>query len=983
MTGGTEHAALRSSFSRIVSTLKSKPNRKHALPWYLLLGLCSSGKTTLLQHERGIDSIGGHQEAGHDCHWWLADGAVLVDVGGGYLQQHDDGNGGQWQAFVSLLRRFRKSSSTNAAIIVISAPDLLTDDADALQRYALGLKQHLQMLQQACRKQLPCYIVISKCDAVTGLADFLLSTPQSHGGHVLGVSLPNDAGINEIPPRLHALGRALQTQLPQRLQAERNAHSRRAMLELPLNFARLQQTVASISGLVFCRAHSAEAPLLRGIYFVAAAAQPGRQTAPALIHDVILADPLPHLRPQRNAPTRVVSRLLPALAGIGVFVLIALWLAAFTVERQYVDKAAQLLQRHRYVQSHGHMTLSQADDTISMLERAQRLTQDKSRWSAFLGMRDKRLDDTLATVYDSALQQYWLPAFSRHLQKKVLALNENDETTFLALKAWLMLVKPRYRDMAWLQHWLQTSGTFNASRESAIVERLLQLHMRNPGFAAPFINRAAISSLQQRLGAIPLEERLYATWKSQYGHRMYSIHPLLGAQAAVVFSIRDAANWNMPLLYTANTHGELAMKSTMSALRKMQQQQWVLGSVAGTPDESELQKAAARLHARYAKDYADAWSNLLSAISLRETTDATSLLALLQPLSSLESSPLARLLAITQQNLKVLDDGNPLAALGSDRTMAVTATLAELRGWLNAVYLSSDAGNTAQQKIAESAVLSPPQKTLVVSQDLPAPFSHWISSLARAASNSITSTASSSLSLAWRQQVADFCQARIGGRYPFKARAQQTVGFGDFVDYFRPGGIEDTFVRTRLGNIVDRNSWAVQPNASARLSAHALDMLQRAQQIRDAFFGEAGAGFSYQVTPLRMNARLQKFSLQADNARFEYSHGPRQPTRFSWPQTSLLLSTQFTSLRGSKVTKTHEGTWGVYRLIDAAQQVTHEGSQTAHVVLSSGIYEIELALSVIGAATHGAGRAVSTGGQAINPLRRDLLTNYECVTHLH
>jgi len=995
----TEHkqSTLRNCLHDVATTLKLRYRRKGVLPWYFVVGLPHSGKTALLQHDadshwqhigRYRDNDGG-SDSKRGCDWWLADGAVLVDTHGDFALTGENGHTDSWPLFLDQLKRHRKPEAVNAVIIVVSADRLQHDDSEQRQKQARLLRRQLQALQLTSQRRVACFIVINRCDAMNGFTDYFATLSAQERRQIWGVTLTADADMAEIAAQLSTLQSTLYSLLPQRLQSERDAISRRSMMALPIQFDVLRMRCSELCAELFPNAQSQEAPTLRGVYFTASGNHAGNYFVDRLFSDMILADPLPTQLTRQRRFSMPVPRIA-TITGIAIITLLLIsWCTAFIYQLRIIDRTQSLLQQHapflRHVDGDNSLSLTQATAALSTLDDATSTAKNDSAWITLLGMRDSSLEEAVISSRQQVLEHQWLPALTDDLLRWLVAHNDGTDEEFDALKAWLMLVDPHHRDIGYLLHWLDGTQAVEISRRGTTKNRLQQLHQYNPQFAVPFANMTAVRPLQQRLASVSPQERIYAQWKVQFNQKILALKPLLGAHADVVFDAREQGVWNMPRLYTADALGTLRFDADMPELMQLQREQWVLGDVALPMNEERRTQLAQALHQRYLSDYVDAWKNLFNAISLHRAEDTTSLLTQLQILSDEATSPLAILLRISEENTKMLPLPQSTIVVGRDRITALSATLTELRGWLNAIYHADDVGNAALQTGSVNSELpSPSRKTLLFSEELPAPVSQWVAMLARTASSSIANTASSSLDSAWRQQVADFCHANIAGHYPFDARASTSVSYSDFVNFFRPGGIEDNFVRSRLNDTVSRDSWNLKPGATVKLSPHTLATLARAHKIRSAFFHGNEASFSYRIAPVRMSANLQRFALNVGSSGFgsslfEYSHGPRQATQFSWPQDSNTLSAKFTSLRGSTITRTYDGVWGLYRMIDTATQTQATNSNGSSLMLREGPLNIELTMTPTRQQQPAPEASSISPG---NPLQRELLSGYDCVMHL-
>lgn len=990
---------LRSGLQKVIRELtagKRGGNRRKAqrLPWYLLLGLPHSGKSSLLPvaTENQWRKIGSLREDDRhlDCDWWHSGNAVVMDIHYQPAPTDDYGETSRWQQFARQLRECLQPKALRGVVLVVSADDLLDPDSEYVNRTARLLRQCLHELQSRYDYQIPCYLLINKCDCLTGFSEIFSTLSQEERNQPWGTTLNIASGADEISSHLNALHDAVQTMLPQRLQIERNAAIRRNIAAFPPQFARLQSTVMLLVSALFSRNDATGLPPLRGIYFASAGDSASHFFSERLFNEVVFADPMP-AQPRDSSEDsgsrrQHLSFVAAGTALVLTFVLALTWsTAAFLVQQRDIAATQDLLRQNAGILTHrnddGVQSFARSSDAVALLERALALSRRHSTGWAAPGMYDASVAKAVQSMHQQVLEEQWLPALAAHLLRWIPMLDTDPENQFAALKAWLMLADPTHRDIDFLQQWISHASPFDDAERTTINTRLLQLHDVDVKFAAPMADRRAVEQIRSRLAAIPLADRIYDQWQQHYRGKYLPLKPLLGAHVNSIFSINNESLWNMPALYTAEAYRRLHLEEKLKALDFLAHDQWVLGDKA--PDPSQRAVILQTLKQRHLKEYARAWNSVFNALSLRRPAGSAALLAQLQSLSDPAISPLTALLKVSTEHTRPLIDTAHAFDRGDGGVAALEANLAELRDWLSVVH------HTDRNIVATSTMslgsITPPQKLLAFSAQLSPPVSSWVASLARATSASVDDRNRSAVDAAWRIHVADFCRASFGDRYPFAPHASTAASYGDFVEYFRPGGIEDGFVRAHLGNDIDRASWTSKPGATIKLPAHALHLLRQAQKIRNAFFQGPNAGFTFNVTPQRMSANLQRFTIEAGSANFRYSHGPRLKTQLRWPQDSDMLSVRFTSLEGNSVTRNHEGVWGLYHLLDAARQMRRSDSPGVTLALREGKQSIVLTLaSVYGSSSAAGSSADSRPSEYIaeNPLQRELLSDYRCIDSL-
>jgi type VI secretion system protein ImpL len=190
---------LRTSFRRALRVLKhhvtGRDYRYHA-PWYLLAGESKSGKTSLLD-SNGLklsinDAIEGKSR---QLNWYFFDDGVVIDVPGDFvLRGNRTANHRGWNTIMRLLQKHRPQRPLDGLILTIPCTDLLGSDQDnwefELEQKATCLYKKLWQAQRILGMRLPVYIVITKCDEVTGFNTFCNQLPERLHAQMFGWSNP-------------------------------------------------------------------------------------------------------------------------------------------------------------------------------------------------------------------------------------------------------------------------------------------------------------------------------------------------------------------------------------------------------------------------------------------------------------------------------------------------------------------------------------------------------------------------------------------------------------------------------------------------------------------------------------------------------------------------------------------------------------------------------------------------------------------------
>ncbi|MFZ2987268.1 type VI secretion system membrane subunit TssM, partial [Ideonella sp.] len=166
--------------------IKARAGKRYLyeLPWYIIIGAPGSGKTTALLNSglrfplatpgsgvQGLPGVAGTR----NCDWWFTDQAVLLDTAGRYTTQDSDHQADQtaWNGFLGLLKRARPRQPVNGVLVTVSVPDLLTKSAAERQAQAAAVRTRLQELHEQLGVRFPIYLMVTKCDLLSGFMDTL------------------------------------------------------------------------------------------------------------------------------------------------------------------------------------------------------------------------------------------------------------------------------------------------------------------------------------------------------------------------------------------------------------------------------------------------------------------------------------------------------------------------------------------------------------------------------------------------------------------------------------------------------------------------------------------------------------------------------------------------------------------------------------------------------------------------------------------
>jgi type VI secretion system protein ImpL len=306
ITGNADVAAaeLSGSFSGAIQTLRSRvPGRdfRYSVPWFLLLGLPGSGKSSLLSESSLAMSLDEQVEVANcvGIAWNFFGDGVVIDVGG-WCFGPDSGSVSAWRRLLRLFVNHRPERPLDGIVLTMAATDLVGAEAlspTALIERGTLLQQRLRQLTQIIGFHLPVYFVLTKCDAIRGFSEFANELDSSQFEQIFGWSNPyGDSHVFQpewIDEAINSMRVTLERVQSSLFAIHDPTPDRQSMFLFP---GGLHATVPSLRlflSRVMRSSGDTPAPMFRGIY-CCGSTQSGIRLAPKTMELVPVSRPADH-----------------------------------------------------------------------------------------------------------------------------------------------------------------------------------------------------------------------------------------------------------------------------------------------------------------------------------------------------------------------------------------------------------------------------------------------------------------------------------------------------------------------------------------------------------------------------------------------------------------------------------------------------------------------------------------------------------------
>jgi type VI secretion system protein ImpL len=676
-----EIAAMQAEFNKAVAGLKSSKLGRTGrdalglLPWYVMIGPPGSGKTTAIRNSglkfpQGrtgvVRGVGGTR----NCDWWMTNEAIMLDTAGRWSTEDDDQE--EWLAFLDLLKKTRPGKPINGIMLAVSATHLQGTDEE-IQDLARKLRERIDEVIGRLDMVVPVYLIITKCDLVSGFVEIFGDLKDKERGEIWGFSNPLFAdrtdNLDGFARSFDELTDTVERYSVLRMGEERRVDARERIYAFPQQFDSLRQGLTVLVSNLFAASVYHDAPIMRGVYFTSGTqegrpvdrimasmaeafgvrpkvvAAPPAKPKSYFLRDVFQLVVFPD-RAVAVRSTRVLRKqriLRWALAGGALAVSSAFLVLPISSylenmsfvsdSRAYVERLAQARAEPGPAGPFHATTLEGAEPMATRLAKFADSGPDVSlRFGLYPG---DRLMDPLQDAVEGLLIMPILETDTKKMQEFARGRGDTDASAALAgLMLHLLLTQPKAADEpspdsdGWTNKWVATTAQLAAERwddqsggtattkSKKAIDGSLRFYGLRIATAADQIerNNSVVSRVRTTLIGANEGDPLADLLRDPSMPRDIKLIDLVGGAITVFETSTDKDGPSVPGAFTpAGWEIVKTRIEKLAADREDDENSWVLGA-----SRKRLRIDEVAVHKGYFRRYVDSWRSFLTSLAVKE-----------------------------------------------------------------------------------------------------------------------------------------------------------------------------------------------------------------------------------------------------------------------------------------------------------------------------------------------------------------------------
>jgi len=665
---------------------------------------------------------------------------------------------------------------------------------------------------------------------------------------------------------------------------------------------------------------------------------------------------------------------------------------------------------------------SASEDTRSLFSQSG-LSQMKSLGpasdQAYLRVLENAFIPRIVSVLETQLMQQNMSAddlFSSLKAYLMLANNNKLENEFI---------------QSWFSSYWENQFPGDTAKQTELTAHL-KIALEN-GFEPILLDQRIVKNARSILQKIPLSQRIYASIKQQAESILdvFFLTSVLDSDAHRYFlnkqNIEEPLN-GIPGLFTKFGYESFFMEESIKRSKASTEDDWVYGQ-SDNPDDSKIDPDSLHkeIEALYIAEFIEQWRSLYTSVKIASASDFEQGVEMIELLAGDNSAILAALNALNL-NTDLRNKPNVLQKLGDNlkkmgklgkkaaKTQAAKADVAltpvgvklrehfsklialsaptkgkppgitryltslmKLQDYLGELATAPEPDAAAHQ--ASMQRLKTNGKDIIGklrrdSKRLPKPVNQWITAITQSSWQNMLNASRRHINTQWENLVLEQYNQSIKNRYPIYKNARSQTSLDDFSEFFGPDGVYQRFIKENIDPFLKINAkkWRLKTLEGKHIgfSKQTLKQLRRGSRISKAFFPKGAETISvkFQLKPSYLDAKVKRFTLQLDDKKITYRHGPTRTSSHTWPFSDdpelSNVSIQFETA-SNKTGLKKKGTWAFFQMLDASKVKATSRGDKFKVTFSIDGYVARYGL-----------KASST----TNPFRLSVIHSFRCPTEL-
>lgn len=1007
-------------------TGKQRKQKLFNLPWFIMLGSESSGKSTLLEHS-GLKFVLSRKKRKskekqlRHCEWWGTKNAIILEINSKYYLQNKNQKAvrSYWNDFLVLLQQSRRPA-LDGIILNISIETLLINKKEKQNYYFSNLKQRIIEIQKKCNKPVPVYIVFTKLDRLSGFSEFFDSLDQAQRQQIWGIHFQQQATntplklLETFDTEFDVLLKRLNQHLIHRLHQERDQDKRALIKDFPLQIEMIKKSISRLLQHVAEQTTLSKITKIRDIYLTSAITE--NKTIDTVLSPLNRQFELQPYVPVRNTinksyftqqafkeilqndlkrfkqlykksyPTKNLQRMAVAVAAVFMVTSTIVWSQRFTEHLTQLSQVEEALAQYSVLSKQNNFSdPKQALPALNLLLQASNVIEKTNLpWLMQLGFKDQSLSKAAQIAYQKAVKNIFASELKQAINTE-LAKNQQFDPEFLygALKTYIMLGNFSHLDQNKVKNWFAKYWQNNLGTRPEQVKELekhlnyILVNQENP----IDLDHSVIRNARSRLNKLDKATLATAMIANDFINSRNEIYLAVPTINSIHIFTTNKSKFVVPRAHTMEYFEYVYDKVLPAVVDAAIKGNWVIGSVRSNHNYSQYSKLLSKTQARYISEYINTWQNILDQLEIKQLHSLGQSLQVTSALSK-PRSEITNFLNIVSKNTSINYHNIPTAisihfqtlhnfygGKQQNNLLMTQAHVHRLSEYLNILLSTND-----HEKVIFEVTKQAMQKDIdaianikQLSKTAPQPINQWLNSLADQTWQILLNQSADYITAAYQQNIMPFYAHKINDHYPINKKSPTEISLKDFAIFFGPTGILSQFTDQYIRDFVDTSSqtwaWNTKQGLKIPLSKELLKQLQIADNIKNIFFDNDVVNTKFSLKTQALQPIVKHMSINIDEQQAVFNKNQHLASQFNWLGKRPFHAVYIT-MTGIDSTKNSRAETGPWAIFKLIDQ-----SLIKEEALEKQIY---LALDLKG---YGARCVIGSDG-AVNPFSQQLLPSF-------